>query len=251
MRAAKNCDIVASSLWAGLAVGAVCLTDSSVLRMALSVPLVFLIVGHTVIRALGVPTTTLTQHLTYAVAASLAACILGGFALHFAHGLNPTGWVIWLWAVTIVATLIAACRRTTPALPPRSGQIPGFRLRHGLVVTASLLVVTGAYALAVNQEENHREFRYTEFWMVPKAGSGQLVIGVHSAETKSQVFDVDVTLENRPFATYLGLAIEPGESWTHAIPVPVAGTPQKAEARLYRPQDNVIYRRVSAIVPAT
>ncbi|WP_043749833.1 hypothetical protein [Methylobacterium nodulans] len=242
---------MAACLWAGLMVAAALFTDSPVLRTALGVPLVFLIVGHTVLRAVGIPTVTLTQHLTYSVGASLASCILGGFALHFAHGLNPIGWAIWMWGVTALATVIAGIRRTTPALPPRLSVIPGFRLWHGLALTASVLIVVGAFALAVDQEENHREFRYTEFWIVPQEGSGELVVGIRSAETKGQVFDVEVTLDNRPFATYRGLVIEPGETWTHNIPVLITDAPQKAEARLFRPQDNVIYRHVSALVPGT
>jgi hypothetical protein len=33
------------------------------------------------------------------------------------------------------------------------------------------------------------------------------------------------------------------------IPVPVLPTRQKAEARLYRPEDNLLYRSVSTLVP--
>ena len=128
MRTAKNWDIVASCLWAGLSVSAVWLTESSLLRAVLGIPLVFLVVGRTVVRALGVPKTRVCDAAPDLCGRGerLAACIFGGFTLHFAHGLNPTGWAAWFLAVTMLACLIAACRPTTPALPPRPSWIPGF-----------------------------------------------------------------------------------------------------------------------------
>jgi hypothetical protein len=114
-----------------------------------------------------------------------------------------------------------------------------------------VLVATGAYALAVRDEATHRQFRYTEFWMLPSASgdAGRLTVGVRSAETQTQRFDLEITLDGQLFAVFRSLTIAPGDTWAQEIPLPLSTTPKKAEARLYRPEDNRLYRSVSTLVP--
>ncbi|MGX9574049.1 hypothetical protein [Mesorhizobium sp. f-mel] len=212
--------------------------------------MVVLVSGHTVLRAIGVRTTSALQHLVYAVGANLAAGIAGGFALNAAGFLTPLGWAVWFWAVTVAAALVAAGRRDTPDLPawPAPARV---RIWQGAALMLAVLVATGAYALAVRDEAAYREFKYTAFWLLPSASgeSGRITVGIRSAETQPQRFDVEVTLDGQPFAIFRSLTIAPGDTWARQIPVPVLATPQKAEARLYRPADNRLYRSVSTLVP--
>ncbi|MER8521414.1 hypothetical protein NKI48_17740 [Mesorhizobium sp. M0644] len=212
--------------------------------------MVFFVSGHVVLRAMGVRTTSALQHLVYAVGASLAAGIAGGFALNAAGFLTPLGWALWFWAVTAAAALLAAGRRDTPDLPawPAPARI---RFWQGAALMLALLVATGAYAVAVRDEAAYREFKYTAFWLLPSASgeSGQITVGIRSAETQPQRFDLEITLDGQPFAIFRSLTIAPGDTWTRKIPVPVLGTRQTAEARLYRPEDNRLYRSVSTMVP--
>jgi hypothetical protein len=115
----------------------------------------------------------------------------------------------------------------------------------------ALLVATGAYALAVRDEAAYREFKYTAFWLLPSASgeSGRITVGIRSAETQPQRFDLEITLDGQPFAIFRSLTIAPGDTWAREIPVPVLATRQTAEARLYRPEDNRLYRSVSTLVP--
>jgi hypothetical protein len=246
----SNRDLLAACLWAGATVAAVAVSDSVLLRTILGAPMVFLVSGHTVLRAIGVKTTSLPEHLAYAVGASLAAGIAGGFALNAAGSLTPLGWAVWFWAVTVGALLVAAGRREAPDLPPWPGPAR-VRLWHGAALALAVLVATGAYALAIRDEASQQQFKYTEFWMVPRANGdpARLAVGVRSVETQTQRFDLEITLDGRPFAVFRSLTIAPGESWAREIPVPVLATRQKAEARLYRPEDNRLYRSVSALVP--
>jgi hypothetical protein len=87
--------------------------------------------------------------------------------------------------------------------------------------------------------------------MLPSADGdpGQLAVGVRSAETQTQRFDLEVTLDGQPFAVFRSLTLAPGDTWSRKIPVPVLGTRQQAEARLYRQEDNRLYRSVSTLVP--
>lgn len=250
MRLRSKRDLLAACLWAGATVAAVAVSDSLLLRTALGAPMVFLVSGHTVLRAIGVRTTSALEHFVYAVGASLAAGIAGGFALNAAGFLTPLGWAVWFWAVTAAAALVAASRRDTPDLPdwPATARV---RLWQGAALMLALLVATGAYALAVRDEAAYREFKYTAFWLLPSAGgeSGRITVGIRSAEIQPQRFDLEITLDGQPFAVFRSLTIAPGDTWAREIPVPVLATRQTAEARLYRPEDNRLYRSVSTLVP--
>ncbi|MER8406068.1 hypothetical protein NKH16_15155 [Mesorhizobium sp. M1307] len=250
MRIPSNRDLLAACLWAGAAVAAVAVSDSLLIRTALGAPMVFLVSGHTVLRAIGVRTRSALQHFVYAVGASLAAGIAGGFALNAAGFLTPLGWALWFWAVTAAATLVAAGRRDTPDLPawPAPARV---RLWQGAAFMLALLVATGAYALAVQDEAAFREFKYTAFWLLPSPNGGPdlLTVGIRSAEIRAQRFDLEITLDGQPFAIFRSLTIAPGDTWAREILVPVLATRQTAEARLYRPEDNRLYRSVSTLVP--
>jgi hypothetical protein len=87
--------------------------------------------------------------------------------------------------------------------------------------------------------------------MLPPASGdpSRLTLGVRSGEAQTQRFDLEITLDGRPFAVFRSLTIAPGQTWAREIPVPILATRQKAEARLYRPEDNRLYRSVSTLVP--
>jgi uncharacterized membrane protein len=229
---------------------AVAVGDGVLLRTILGLPMVFLVPGHAVLRAIGVKTASVPEQAAYAVGASLASGIAGGLALNATGFLTPLGWAIWFWAVTIGASLIAVGSHDAPAPLPWPGPI-GIRIRHVAAFALAMLVATGAYALAVHDEANQRQFQYTEFWMVPSAIGDRLAVGVRNAETKTVRFDVEITLDGHPFAVFRSLAVAPGAMWTREIPMPAAATAQKAEAKLYRSEDSRLYRSVSALIPAT
>jgi uncharacterized membrane protein len=247
----SNRDISAACVWATAMMAAVAVGDSVFLRAILGLPMVFLVPGHTVLRAIGVKTASVPEHLAYAVGASLASGIAGGLVLNAIGFLTPLGWAIWFWAVTVGASLVAAGSRDAPALLPWPAGSVGIRGRHVAAFALAMLVTTGAYALAIRDEARPRQFQYTEFWMVPSAAGDRLAVGVRNVENKTVRFDVEITLDGHPFAVFRSLAMAPGAMWTREIPMPAAATAQKAEAKLYRPEDNRLYRSVSALIPGT
>ncbi len=249
MRIPSKLDLLAACLWAGATVAAVAVGDSLALRTVLGAPMVLLVSGHALVRALGVRTTSLTQHLIYAVGASLAAGIAGGFVLNAAGFLTPLGWAVWFWTVTAAGALVAV-RRGTPDLPAWPAP-PRLGLWQGAALALAVLVATGAYAFAVRDEATYREFKYTEFWMLtsPNGEPGLLTVGIRSAETQARRFDLEITLDGQPFANLRSLTIAPGDTWTQEISVPVLATRQTAEARLYEPGHHRLYRSVSTLVP--
>ncbi|WP_420970694.1 hypothetical protein [Bradyrhizobium sp. B120] len=245
-------DLLGACLWAGATVAVVAASDSMLPRTVLGAPMALLISGHTVLRAMGIRTTSLSEHLAYSVGASLALTVVGGFVLNVLGALTPLGWAFWYLAVTTAAMRLAPSdiNISTPSARLGSLRIPPWQ---AAAIALAMLVATGAYALAIHDQAVERQFKYTEFWMLPPAQGdpGQLVVGVRSAEAEAHQYDLEVTLDGKPFAVFRSLTIAPGDTWVRKVPVPILAVQQKAEARLYRPADNKLYRKVSALVPAS
>lgn len=250
MRTPNHRDLLAAFLWALAMLAAIGLGSSVLLRTVLATPMVFLVSGHVTLRAIGIKTTSLSEHLAYAVGASLAVGIAGGFVLNATGFLTPLGWAIWFSSITMAFALVAYNRSDVPDLPPWPGSV-GIRFRQGAVIAVAVLVASGAYALAVRDDATFRQFSYTAFWILPSpsGGPGLLTVGVRSAETETQHFDLEINLDGRLFALFRSLTIAPGDTWTRQIPVPLAASSQKFDARLYRLDDNRLYRSVSTLVP--
>ncbi len=247
MVAPDNRDLVAACLWTAATAFVVATSDSALLRGVLGVPTVLFVPGHPLLRAIGIRTSSPLEHLIYAVGASLAAGIAGGFALNLFGLLSPSGWALWFFVVAMAASLVAG-RRATPALQLRP-RLPQLQPHHVAAFALAASLATGAYALAVRDEAMQQQFKFTEFWMLPSANRSGLTVGVKSGEAQTQRFDLEISVDGRPFAAFRSLAIAPGEIWMREIALPQQIAPQKAEARLYRPEDRQLYRSVSALVP--
>ncbi|MDB5500862.1 MAG: hypothetical protein JWR89_764 [Tardiphaga sp.] len=245
MFAPNHRDLLIACLWASLAVVAVAATDNTILRTVLCVPVAILVCGHTVLRAIGIGAASRAEHLAYAVGASLVVGIAGGMALNAAGLLSPLGWAVWFW-LAVVGSSLTAARRGGPAWTLVAA--PDVRRWHVGAVVLSVLVATGAYALAVRDETAQRQFKYTEFWLLPSEDGGQLRVGVRSGEEKGERFDLDVILDGQPLATFRSVEVAPGQTWTRELPVAPAAVSRRAVARLFRPDDNRLYRSASALL---
>jgi len=244
----ENRDLLAACLWAAATALAMALGDGALIRTILGLPMVVLVPGHVLLRAIGLRCASLAEHIVYAVGASLAVGIGGGFVLNAAGAMTPAGWAAWYLVVVAAASLTAWRRGGASGLPAWT-RPAGFHLRHAVVFALAASVATGAYALAVHDEAKQQQFKYTELWMLPDQRGG-LDLGLRSAEARPQRFDLEISLGGRPLAAFRSIEIAPGETWTRKIPLAMPATPQMAVARLYRLDDNrVIYRHVSALVP--
>jgi uncharacterized membrane protein len=243
-----NRDLRAACFWATLVAIAVAASDDVFVRTIFGLPAALILPGYVLTRALGLKASSMLEYIVCMIGTSLASMVVGGFVLNIVGLLTPLGWATWLLTVVIAGSYMAARRHEPPALP-RWSWPPGLRLRHAIVFALAASLTTGAYALAVHDEAKQQQFRYTEFWLLPSAGS--LSLGIRSEEDQKQQFDVEVAVDGRPFAVFRSVEIAPSELWTRQIPVPQQTTPQKAEARLYRLKDMRLYRQVSALVPAS
>ena len=241
----KRVDLTAGFWWALLLLFAVLVTDNFVIRLLLSLPLVFLLTGHTVLRAVKpVQTTELLEHLLFAAGASIAICVGGGFLLNTISMLNPVGWAMWFIAVNGVAALIALPQPFEPFVLPG---LPKIRVWQALSFCAAVAITAGSYVLAAHVLDGYREFQYTELWLVPEPMHGKLVIGVRSSETEPDEYDMEVIADKTMIAAFRAIELGPGQQWVKEITV---GLDQKrVEANLYRTRDHALYRKVSATTP--
>jgi uncharacterized membrane protein len=241
----KRIDLTAGFWWALLLLLTVLVTGNFIIRLILSLPLVFWLTGHTMLRAIKpVQTTGLLEHSVFAVGASIAICVGSGFLLNTVSMLNPVGWAIWLIAVNGIAALVALRQPYDPFVLP---ELPRIRVWHALAFCAAVGVTAGSYGLAAYEINTYHEFKYTAFWLVPESVPGKLVIGVQSNESEPEEYDVEVTADKTMIGVWRSIDLAPGKKWVQEITV---GLNQKrVEANLYRTRDHALYRKVSALTP--
>src|SRR6202012_1017708 len=139
----SNRDLSAVCIWATATMAAVAIGDSVVLRAILGLPMVLFLPGHAVLRAIGIKTDSVPEHIVYAVGASFAFGIAGGLVLNALGFLTPLGLAVWVWAITLGASGIAARGHETPVLAPGPWPLPvGIRGRHVAVFALAMLVTT-------------------------------------------------------------------------------------------------------------
>jgi uncharacterized membrane protein len=241
----KRLDLTAGFWWALLLLLAVLITDNFIIRLILSLPLVCFLTGHSVLRAIRpVQTTRPLEHSVFSVGVAIGVCVGGGFLLNMISMLNPIGWAIWFIAVNSVAALIALRQPYEAFILP---ELPRIRVWHVITFCAAIGVTVGSFVLAVYVVDTFREFKYTEFWLVPEPGPGKLAVGVRSQETEPEQYEIEVTADKMLIAMFRSIDLAPGDQWIREITV---GLNQKrVEANLYRTRDHALYRKVSALTP--
>lgn len=252
MTANRHRDLKAACLWALATLLIVLVLDDAPIRIVMSAPLLLFVTGHAALRAVGPFGASLPERVVYAIGASIAICLAGGFFLNWIGHLTPRGWAFWLVAVTGLATFVAVRRHPDPAPVPATTGLANFRMWHAAALGVAILVSYSAYRLTVRDEARQRQFTYTELWMLPDAAlaPGRLLVGVKSAELEPRIFDVEIRLDGATIALWRSIAVEPGATWTREMAVaPDLGHPHKAEALLYEPAGNALYRKVSTIIP--
>lgn len=236
----NNRDVATAVILAIALFVAVWLTDQVALRIVLALPLLLFFTGHLALRVIG----TKLQPLEYVLASvgmSLVICVAGCFVLYGISALRPIGWASWI----LVVVLGLSGWITRQAVP--GGLVvhwPAMQRWHVATIGTAVLILTGAYGLAIYDEANTREFRYTEFWIVPTK-PGKFIIGIKNGEAASETYDISVTTPTGIIAEIHSITIDPGKVWTRTL-----DSRYRTEATLYLhrgDQGHIVYRRVSAV----
>jgi uncharacterized membrane protein len=231
-------------VWSVLLLVTVLVTDDSVVRIGLSGPLVLFLTGHGVLRAIRPIQTGPLEHAVYSVGVSMTAAVAGGFLLNMLGLLTPIGWALWFLLVNGVAMVIALRHPRQPFVLPKLPQMHVWQIAG---LGAAIAITIGAYALADYEIESFHEFKYTEFWLVPKPLPGKLVLGINNREEQPEEFDIEVTAGKNLIGSWRSIEVKPGEPWLKEITTGLEEP--RAEATLYRSKDHAIYRRVSTFIP--
>lgn len=235
---------------AGLALAATALLpDGHGLRAAACLPLALYWPGVAFLHAVGRPRDASLEWEAMAVMASVALLVPGGLLLNRLGMLGALGWAGWLTGVTgalLAASLLrpapgrAAPRPGGPRAFPKPLVLGGFLLALGLA--------GGAAVIAIDDGLHWREFRFTEFWMLPDVPEqpGAVLIGARNAEARPMVYAIAVMQDGLPIASWRGIALEPGASATRDLPLVVRpGTPSRVEAWLFDSDSpGTVYRKV-------
>jgi hypothetical protein len=233
---------------------AVAWLPSGILRTAITLPFALWLPGYALLRALHKPLLVEIEGFCFAVGASMAAIIAAGFVLNAVHGLDPFGWASILAAIIVVPTLSEAFASSgsKSALPAEPRVTPGPD-RHldcwtapAVISTLASLLVTGI-ALAASSEgiTRFREFKYTEFWVVPDhAGRNDtLRVGIRNMEGEPSVYDLELRFGDKMVSQVSSIALGDGEVLVTPFTLPYDGpydgkSAMRAEARLYRSGDH-------------
>jgi hypothetical protein len=240
----SNRDLKAVVIWTVAMLLVVVTTDAETvlsvcLRVLIAIPLVLLLTGHMILRAIPFTAPSLLEHTVYAVGLSIAACIGGGFVLNAISLLTPLGWAIWFVVITGTTAWIAS-RRQDDDVMAISVTLPKLQRWHMVVLGLALVIMAGTYSMVLYDEAKDQEFKYTEFWMIP-GGPGRMLIGIRNANEPTEKFQMNVTADGELVTEWRSIVIDTGEIWTQEIFTPARA--HKVEAKLIN--DKGLYRRVS------
>jgi uncharacterized membrane protein len=217
-------------------------------RLCAILPLVLFLPGFLLLRRLFPQRAVDFESIVLCVGTSVASTIVFGLVLHWCNALNASGWGA---AVTLVA--LAALAQSLFGARQQGGEslfaASSLRPAGAWIASLGLVVVllTGGISLAKYGAENHRQFTYSELWMLGENhhSDGRVTIGVKNDEQKPSVYDLEVLVNDKLLVRYPSFRLAEDEQLVKQVPIPVdLGIGQRVEARLYNHDAPFrIYRR--------
>ena len=224
--------------------------DSAV-RLVVALPLVFVLPGYAITAALFLRRSLrIPEQVLCSVGLSLVVVIMGGFALHWTPwGLRAESWAIFLFCVTLGASVIARMRRRRGRPVAATPLNVGLDSRQGLLLGLAALVIAAAVGLARTPMPPQGIQGYTLLWILPASdGNPNAVrLGVSSREFTPTEYRLQVLVDGQIAQEWPALQLAPGEDWETAASVPGnSSNTHTVEAMLYRlDAPNDVYRRVT------
>jgi uncharacterized membrane protein len=257
----KSIDAIVTPLITAAVLGWLAATTMppGVLRAALALPLVLVLPGYALIRAVHRPLLNGIAGACFSVGLSMASAIGAGYVLNVFDAMTPFGWASALAAVTLVPTIMTA--RTGAAdsgspLPDVSsiGALfyPASHVRMAMVAVA-LATSGAAYAVASDGVMTYREFKYTELWVAPEGlnRNDRLQAGIRNMEGRPATYNLEIRFDGKLISQWNSIPLADGQDWTKSISVPLdTGQAKRAEVRLFK-SDNPghLYRQAWLSVP--
>jgi uncharacterized membrane protein len=180
--------------------------------------------------------------LSLGISLAIVTCV--GLALNAAHRLTADGWIAALAGISVAALPLVVVRWT---------HRPRLRVAPVMAVAASLLLVSGSLILARYGALHHRQFAYTEFWMLPTKGTNLVTIGIKNQEKRAVTYNLDLILDGATVGQFEQIELAEAQVWTKEVAVAFdPALDQRFEARLYRyDRPSLVYRKVWVAKVAT
>ncbi len=241
------------------AAGCVVIEGPPAARIPLALPLLLLLPGFAVLRALfphGVHDPL--RALAYSVGLSLALAIVGGVEAGVRGLLSTSTWAAIAAGVTVAAAVVAEWRRRrarepAPARPLRP-PAPGSRRAAAILgLLAALAVLGAAIALARTPSSVPEDRGYTVLSISRKPDDpGSATVEIASNEARTRRFRMRILVTGRP-TEYRSIVIAPGETIEEQIAIPARGRFGVIRVYLLEQRDGtpVIYRRVRLDLPGS
>ncbi|HYU73293.1 MAG TPA: DUF1616 domain-containing protein [Ktedonobacteraceae bacterium] len=272
-QAIRNVDLIGAMCFALLDIGWALFSDRPLLVGALlAIPLVFILPGYTLTRALfhRRPADALSASsnglilqprlkigqpfgavdlIIFSLGLSLVIDVVTGLLLNLVPvGLQWQSWTFSLGLVTAVFALLAYARDKSAHVQGKSAHVWHIPLKEYALLGSALVVVALSLWLAIIRPPQSQA-GFTQFWMLSSTqanNSCPVLIGVHSFESAPTIYRVQVMSDGTQLALWPSIMLTTQQEWDRVLPVsPAVGGSAVVDAQLYRlDQPGVIYREV-------
>ncbi len=174
--------------------------------------------------------------------------------LHRFNALTPTGWEVALavfclaaWHYSGRGSMKAGLSRPAEARDAPPSREASRGSRRLLRLSGVALTIAMAVGIARYGALNHRQFAYTELWMLPSQRNDfqRVTIGIRNQEKKPSAYDLELTINGKLIERRSNLLVRNGDTWVEEAPTQFYATSaeQVVEAKLYRTdQPSMVYR---------
>jgi len=272
-QAIRNVDLIGAMCFALLDIGWALFSDRPLLVGALlAIPLVFILPGYTLTRALfhRRPADALSASsnglilqprlkigqpfgavdlIIFSLGLSLVIDVVTGLLLNLVPvGLQWQSWTFSLGLVTAVFALLAYARDKSAHVQGKPAHVWHIPLKEYALLGSALVVVALSLWLAIIRPPQSQA-GFTQFWMLSSTqanNSCTVLIGVHSFESAPTTYRVQVMSDGTQVALWPSIMLTTQQEWDRVLPVsPAVGGSTVVDAQLYRlDQPGVIYREV-------
>src|SRR5579883_1279228 len=222
------------------------------LDVAAAVPLLFYLPGRAVLRAARAEPEDRLASTVLSVAISLSIVIIAGLILHLAGQITRPGWLISLGIIVSAAWIVWAVAERRASSGSLSVVVRAERrrayYRPGDISTmaSALGLAAIGLGLAVAVMLQHRQFYFTQAWIVPnQKAADSVVIGLRNEEEGQQSYAIELLVDRHLVQSWTDITLQPGRTWTTTFSWLALGASPRVEALVYRTSDrSVVYRHV-------
>lgn len=207
----------------------------AVLQATASALLVLVLLGTALSTALLPPRRLdFAERVAFVLGLGLSTVIVDGFIINAsAAGMTRSNWALSLGAITVVAAGVGWFRdrnsdkRPNLSIPPGDGSLAGalkVRMTPSVVaVLASAALVAAAFVVATVGLYTQPRPGFTELWLLPNQSSSGLTVGIGNHENDDEMYNLDLTADGVPLASWTALRLARGETWSAPLALPADG----------------------------